>query len=129
MLFKKIVLHNIRSYVDAEINFTEGKTLIAGDIGSGKSTLFLAIEFALFGLLKGEISGSMLLRHGVQDGFVELLFEINDEDVVIRRTLKRSAKGIEQDAGFIVINGRKEDGTPTELKAKILELLANPFSW
>lgn len=126
MLIKKVVLHNIRSYTDAEINFSAGKTLIAGDIGSGKSTILLAIEFALFGLLKGDISGDMLLRHGTSEGFVELHFEANSAEIIIHRKLKRSSKSIEQAAGFIVKNGRKTDLTPTEIKAQTLSLLGYP---
>lgn len=126
MLIKKVVLHNIRSYVDAEINFGAGKTLIAGDIGAGKSTILLAIEFTLFGLLKGEITGSTLLRHGTNAGFAELHFELNNKEIIIHRTLKKNAKGIEQDAGFIVQNSKKESLMPTELKAIILNLLGYP---
>ncbi|MBI4141997.1 SMC family ATPase, partial [Candidatus Woesearchaeota archaeon] len=126
MLIKKVRLHNIRSYVDAEISFSEGKTLIAGDIGSGKSTILLAVEFALFGFIKGDISGSMLLRHGWNEGFVELTFIITNQEIIIRRTLKRTSISIVQDSGFIVKNNVKENLTATELKAKILELLGYP---
>ena len=105
MLIKKVHLHNIRSYVDEEVFFSGGKTLLAGDIGSGKSTILLAVEFALFGLMKGEISGTTLLRHGSQGGFVELNFELNKKEIIIHRALKQNSKGVEQDAGFIVVNG------------------------
>ncbi len=126
MIIKKIVLHNIRSYVDEEINFNQGKTLISGDIGSGKSTILVSIEFALFGLLKGDISGNMLLRHGTTFGFIELVILIEDKEIIIHRSLKKSQKGIEQDSGFIVINGKKTDMTPTEIKANVLALLGYP---
>src|SRR3989344_3535584 len=126
MLIKKIVLHNIRSYNDAEINFEPGKTLISGDIGSGKSTILLSIEFALFGLIKGEISGSILLRHGVNQGSVELHFEVEKKNFVVHRALKRISKSIEQDSGFLIINGRKNDLTSTELKAQIIDILGYP---
>lgn len=126
MIIKKIVLHNIRSYVDEEINFSQGKTLISGDIGSGKSTILVSIEFALFGLLKGDISGNMLLRHGTTFGFVELVILINNNEVIIHRSLKKSQKGIEQESGFIAIDGKKTDMTPTEIKANVLALLGYP---
>ena len=33
MIIKKIILDNIRSYKHEEINFSEGSTLLSGDIG------------------------------------------------------------------------------------------------
>ena len=63
MLLKKIKLKNIRSYKEAEIDFPLGSTVLAGDIGSGKTTILLAIEFAFFGLQPGQ-KGNALLRNG-----------------------------------------------------------------
>ena len=51
-----LTLKNIRSYKDAKIEFPTGTVMLSGDIGSGKSTILLAIEFALFGVLRGELS-------------------------------------------------------------------------
>ena len=63
MIIHSITLTNIRSYQNhPPINLSTGVTLFAGDIGSGKSTILSAIEFALFGL--GDIAGTYLLRHG-----------------------------------------------------------------
>ena len=71
MLIRSVRLENIRSYTNETVEFPEGSTLLSGDIGSGKSTILLAIEFALFGLKKG--SGNSLLRHGKKEGSVELI--------------------------------------------------------
>jgi len=54
MILKKITLNNIRSYEHQEVEFTEGSTLLSGDIGSGKTSILLGIEFALFGLQPGQ---------------------------------------------------------------------------
>ena len=67
MIIKKIKLENIRSYVNEEISLDTGSTLLAGDIGSGKSTILLALEFALFGIKRSTLEGSMLLRHGAKE--------------------------------------------------------------
>ena len=75
MLIKKVKLRNIRSYKEAEINFPTGSTLLSGDVGSGKSTVLLAVEFALFGTRRGGLSGAVLLRNGENTGSVELEFE------------------------------------------------------
>jgi len=48
-------LRNIRSYTFQTIDFSDGSTLLIGDIGSGKTTILLAVEFALFGLIKGDL--------------------------------------------------------------------------
>src|SRR3989338_4433270 len=123
MRLKRVRLQNIRSYVSEEVAFPPGSVLLSGDIGSGKSTILLAIEFALFGVMKGSVDGSSLLRHGKGSGYVELEFELDGKELVIRRTLKRSRDNVGQSAGYIAIDGLKTDCTPVELKARILELL------
>ena len=127
MLLKSIHLENIRSYTSQNIDFSEGSTLLIGDIGSGKTTILLSIEFALFGLIKGDVSGSTLLRHGKKEGSVELSFNIDNNEVIIKRRLKRAKDDtITQDAGNITVNNRSFDGTPIELKSRILELFGYP---
>lgn len=126
MKLNKVRLKNIRSYIEQEIEFPEGSTLLAGDIGSGKSSILLAIDFALFGLQRASLSGSSLLRNGTNNGFVELEFEIDNKRIIIKRTLKRSNNTVTQDSGYIIINNERIDLTPTELKQKVLELLNYP---
>jgi DNA repair protein SbcC/Rad50 len=126
MILKSLTLTNIRSYLDARIEFPKGSTLLAGDIGSGKSTILLAIEFALFGIKSGELPGSSLLRNGKREGSVELRLDIDGKDILIKRVLKQGANGISQDAGYIIINGMKKDATPKELRAIVFELLGYP---
>src|SRR3989338_1125014 len=126
MFLKSIKLNNIRSYEHAEINFPSGSVLLAGDIGSGKSSILLAIEFAIFGAKKGELPAYTLLRHGKKEGNVELRMQIDSKDILIKRTLKRSNEDIKQEAGYVVINGIKKEGTSEELRAIVLELLGYP---
>ena len=84
---KQIILDNIRSYEHQEINFAEGSTLLSGDIGSGKTSVLLAIEFALFGLQPGQ-RGSALLRNGKNEGKVKITFDVDGDEIIIERTLK-----------------------------------------
>ncbi len=126
MIIKSIRLHNIRSYLNQEIEFPEGSVLLSGDIGSGKSTILLAIEFALFGISKGLFSSEALLRHGRQSGLVELTFVLDGREVTIQRSLKRLKDSIRQDEGFLVIDGVKQFCTAEELKARVLEMLGYP---
>ena len=85
MLLKSIKLENIRSYLSQKIEFPMGSLLLSGDIGSGKSTILLAIEFALFGSKPSELPASSLLRHGKNEGCVEMNFEIDGKDITIKR--------------------------------------------
>ncbi|MBI4448173.1 AAA family ATPase [Candidatus Woesearchaeota archaeon] len=126
MKLKKLKLKNVRSYTEGEINFPEGSVLLSGSVGSGKSTILLAIDFALFGLQRGELSGNALLRNGESEGSVELHFEIANKQAIIKRCLKRSEKGVSQDSGWIMIDNKKSEATPQELKQRILELFNYP---
>ncbi len=119
-------MQNIRSYIDESIEFPEGSTLLAGEIGSGKSSILLAIEFALFGITRGVVSGASLLRTGKKQGSVELHFKIQNKDVVIKRFLKRQEEDVRQDSGYIIVDGLKKEATPVELKSMVLELLGYP---
>ncbi len=127
MFLKSLKLENIRSYNSQNIVFNESSTLLIGDIGSGKTTILLAIEFALFGLIKGDTSGSTLLRHGKREGSVALTFNIDNQEVQIIRKLKRGKdETVSQEAGQIIINNKSFDATPIELKSKILALFGYP---
>ncbi|HLG23955.1 MAG TPA: SMC family ATPase [Candidatus Nanoarchaeia archaeon] len=126
MIIKSIKLHNIRSYESAEIEFPLGSVLLAGDIGSGKTTILLSIEFALFGAKKGELSASELLRHGKNEGSVELKMQLDGKEVMIKRVLKKTSDTIKQEAGYVVVNGVKKEGSSEELRAIVLDILGYP---
>nr|AIF18655.1 SMC domain-containing protein (sbcC) [uncultured marine group II/III euryarchaeote KM3_83_G03] len=126
MIINSVKIRNIRSYEDAIIEFPEGTTLLSGDIGSGKSTILLAVEFALFGIMRGELAGSQLLRHGQSQGSVELNLTLEGKKSIIYRALKKSKDAVTQDAGYIVVDDEKFEGTPVELKSKILEMIGYP---
>ncbi|MBU3907157.1 MAG: AAA family ATPase, partial [Nanoarchaeota archaeon] len=124
MLLKKITLNNIRSYKEVSVEFPEGSVLLSGDIGSGKTSILLGIEFALFGLQPGQ-KGISLLRSGENEGFVKLQFEVNGKEIILERVLKRK-KSITQDYCSITIDGEKKEPAVTELKNLVLELLSYP---
>jgi len=126
MLLKSLKLTNIRSYESQQIDFPLGSVLLSGDIGSGKSSILLAIEFALFGTRRKHLSASSLLRHGKKEGEVELKFELDKKEIIIKRKLKRGKEDIKQEAGYIITNGIKKEGTHIELKTEILNLLGYP---
>jgi exonuclease SbcC len=128
MIIKKIKLENIRSYKNQEIEFPEGSILLSGDIGSGKTSVLLGIEFALFGLQPSQ-RGASLLKNGEKQGRVILEFEIDEKAIIIERTLKRSKKSVSQDYSAITINDEKMEASVTEIKNKVLNLLDYPLEF
>jgi exonuclease SbcC len=122
MILKSIELENIRSYKDKTvIDFPYGRTLFQGDIGSGKSTILSAVEFALFGL--GDIDAEHLLRVGSGKGSVFLEFESNKQIYKVYRSLSRKRDKIVQNEGYLYENGTRSSYSVSELKTKILEII------
>jgi exonuclease SbcC len=130
MLLKVLHLEKIRSYANAKpIHFPLGTTLFEGDIGSGKSTILYAIEFALFGL--GEFRGNFLLRNGATKGSVTLTFEQDGNEYEVQRTLVKKGKGVQQGECYLKTPSGKQLLSPSELKERVLQVLkfnepANP---
>lgn len=126
MLLKSLYLKNIRSYLDEHIEFPLGSLLIEGDIGSGKSTILLAIDFALFGARPKELPASSLLRNGTNKGEVILGFMLDGKEIEIRRVLEKKGATITQTAGHININGTRKDLMSMGLKSVIFDILGYP---
>ncbi len=127
MIIERIKLHNIRSYEDAEIKFTEGITLLSGDIGAGKTTILLALEFALLGT-RSDLSTNALLRKGKRTGSVEVELKVGGKKIIVKRKLKTTAGRIIQEPGILIIDNVKRELSPVELKTQILSLLGYPES-
>ncbi len=121
MILRSVDFRNIRSYSDASIEFPMGKTLFEGDIGSGKSSILMAIEFAFFGL--GSEMGGSLLKIGEKEGSVKLAFEVDGKEYEITRGLVRKGSRIQQTEGHVKAPDEELDLSPTELKEKILDIL------
>jgi exonuclease SbcC len=127
MKFKRIKINNIRSYENAEIFLPQGSVLLSGDIGTGKTSILIAIEFALFGLQPGQ-KGASLLKTNTDEGSVELEFEIDEDIIILQRNLKRK-KTVTQDSTFITINGKTEEKATTEVKNFVLQKLNYPLEF
>ncbi len=121
MMLKSLELENIRSYDKLKLDFPQGTILFEGASGSGKSTVLMAIEFALFGL--GSLKGGSLLRLGQKEGNVTLTFEVNGQNYTVHRTLERKSKSIHQGSGHIIEPSGKLSLEASELKQRILEIL------
>ena len=113
---------------------TAGLYLITGDTGAGKTTIFDAITFALFGEASGDIrqSNSMRSQYAAADTptFVELDFEYGGKSYHIKRIpeymrRKKSGEGMTKesaDAELTLPDGRIVTKT-REVTAAVTELL------
>jgi exonuclease SbcC len=124
MIIHKVKLKNIRSYEDAEIEFPDGSVILSGDIGSGKTSVLLAIEFALFGLQPGQ-KGASLLRSNKEEGSVTLEFEVDGKHIILERGLKRG-KSVNQSSATLSVDDSIKNLSVTELKNFVLTLLNYP---
>lgn len=123
MILDSIIIDNIRSYGHEEILFPKGISLFEGDIGSGKSTILMSVEFALFGL--GSQDAGSLLAKKEDSGSVTLGFSVDGGQYEIRRALIRRNSKVSQDSkgSWIRAGGQKEPLPPADLKRRILQIL------
>lgn len=92
MPIKKLIIKNIKSYIDEEIDFSEGINCIIGKNGAGKSTIIESIGFAMFN--SNKISQSSLIRYGEKEGSITLIYEALDGcDYSIYRKISKKGNG------------------------------------
>ena len=123
MILDHLIIDNIRSYGYAEVVIPRGVSLFEGDIGSGKSTILMAIEFALFGL--GSQKADSLLAKKAESGRVELGFSVDEKKYEICRSLVRKNDRIthDQKKSWIKADGQKEPLSVSDLKQRVLQIL------
>jgi exonuclease SbcC len=120
MIIRNITLNNIRSHIDSLAELTDGINVISGSTGSGKSSILMSIEYALFGKInEGAREGSILLRRGVKAGSVSV--ELEDEGSLYRitRGLKRVGESVRNDD---LNNSVEKDGARIELQNRANDL-------
>jgi len=91
MILCSLKLENFKRYKEFEIEFFEGLTGLIGQNGSGKSTIFDAIFFALYGELKNKNAKSFVRYVNSSDKdvvLVELVFEIAAAQYKVRREFR-----------------------------------------
>lgn len=77
--FMLVSLHvkNLAIIEEIEVDFREGLNILTGETGAGKSIIIGSINMALGGKASADI-----IRAGKDYGLVELVFQMNDENVV-----------------------------------------------
>ena len=95
MKIEIVQLENIRSHVKSTIPFARGFNCLVGGVGTGKSSVLYAVDFALFGEPLGR-SFEYLLREGADSAKVMIEFSQNGRTYKLIRGLKRRGKGISQ---------------------------------
>jgi exonuclease SbcC len=99
-MIESIRVKNFRRHKDLRLEFDEKFNLIHGRNNAGKSTIFYAIEYCLFGSVLGFKKISQLAKFKSKDIGVELIFKVkNGDQYKLQRMHKitgksRSAKGV-----------------------------------
>ena len=124
----KLVISAFGPFADVQIidfnaSFTSGLYLITGETGAGKTTVFDAISFALYGKASGEgRSDYNMLRSDFADDkaktYVELDFVSGKSSYNIKRTIKK----IGQDVIITLPDGTTMNGDRA-VKQKVAEII------
>ena len=89
MILNSLYLENFKRYKEAEFNFNLGLTGLLGKNGSGKSTIFEAIIFALYGESK---TNKELIKNSTASSkdivVVKLQFNIDSKEYLVVRELR-----------------------------------------
>jgi exonuclease SbcC len=123
MKIEIVQLENIRSHVKSTVPFARGFNCLVGGVGTGKSSVLYAIDFALFGDPIGR-SFEYLLREGADSAKVTVQFSQNGQTYKLVRGIRRRGKGIGQDLEVLklfedetVVASMKTDAIAEQFKA------------
>src|SRR5262245_539676 len=115
MIPKRVKLSGFLCYKDEQEVAFDGSTLwmLSGLNGSGKSAVFDAVTYALFGYHRGGSVGAAELINKSENGFtVEFDFQLEGQVYRIRRTLKRRASGTAATQQILKFQPAGEDFEP-----------------
>ena len=123
MKVEEVQLENIRSHRMSKVPFSRGFNCLVGGLGTGKSSILYALDFALFGEPIGR-SFNYLLREDADKAKIIIQFSQNGRTYKVIRGLRRHGKGISQDfeelkllEGETVIASMKSDAVAEQLKS------------
>ena len=91
MILRTLTLKNFRKFKDSTIDFPDGVTGVIGLNGAGKSTIFEAIAWVLYGPVAARTPSDQIKRQGAEHSAscrVELEFEFEGDKYRIFREMK-----------------------------------------
>ena len=106
MILKSIHLKNFRKFKDSYIEFPDGVTGVVGLNGVGKSTVFEAVAWTLYGPVAARTATDQIKREGTAPSdpcLVELDFIFNDDAYHVVREM--SGKNLSA-SGSVTVNGK-----------------------
>jgi len=133
--FKNLTIHNFKSFADESFDFSSmsGMTLVCGknlDIpgqanSAGKSSIFDALLYALFGQLQTSVKNKNLKNRYVDDTSMSVSIEFD----IDKKSFYKIERGLNKHAQTFLTVFKKENGTYSEItKSSIQEtddLIAN----
>ncbi|ABR56294.1 SMC domain protein [Methanococcus aeolicus Nankai-3] len=115
MIIKNINIKNFRSHSNTDISFKQGITTIIGENGSGKSSIFEAMNYALFAPRRIKLSDA--IKRGTDFFSISFEFEINGKRYKVIRG--RGKKNI----NYLYENDKPYSENNDEVNNKIKEIL------
>jgi len=119
-----IQLKNIKSHRDTELSFSPGINVLSGPNGVGKSTIFEAIGYALFGVDAQSFVGNIdrFVSIGAKKGEITVVFCIDDERYRVSRSVGTPARWLlaREVGGAFEVEEHKD---VKETEARLKELL------
>ncbi len=125
MQILSIHLKNIKSHRDTNLTFSPGINVLSGPNGVGKSTIFEAIGYALFGVDAQSFVGNVerFITIGAKRGEITVIFQLTDgEQYRASRTVATPSKWLlaRQIGGEFEVEEHKDS---RETEARLKELL------
>lgn len=109
-----------------------GLFVVTGDTGTGKSTIFDAMSFALFGKMPSKDGGDIRSHHATSsiDTFARFTFEVDGVEYTAERSPsylrpKKTGHGATPQAASQLLTRRENDGSTTTLATKVREFDAH----
>ena len=133
-MITNVRLRNFRRHVETDLKFESGVNFIEGENNAGKTSLFMAIEYALFGNVHGFRSQSALLNRVGSTIGVEVIFQGKDgmkyklqrlHEITTRGNAKGhyTLKQVREDGEKYLLSSDFQDNPEEKLQLKLIELL------